>query len=102
VLSGWRLCNEYLFKVKSECVESSGERKTIERLVLKAYKRSEFSVVKSVISQQSKLNPGVQEVGLRRLYVCGSTVILGVCDPVRLLVSVLRSIARRWLVRVQR
>jgi hypothetical protein len=61
VLSGWCLYNKYLFKVKSECVESSGELKAIERLMPKTYKRSEFSVVKSVISQQSKLKPGVQE-----------------------------------------
>jgi hypothetical protein len=33
VFSLRRLCNEYLFNVKSECVESSGELKTIERLV---------------------------------------------------------------------
>jgi hypothetical protein len=39
VLSVWRPYNEYLFKVKSECVESSGERKTIETLVQSAYKR---------------------------------------------------------------
>jgi hypothetical protein len=34
----------------------------------------------------------------RKLYVCCSTVIFEVCNSMRLVVPVLKSVARKWIV----